>query len=536
MSFEADADFPLTVPETEVRSLFRDSRGNLWMGTTDHGFHVSYHDKSLFGSNLYLTQAFKGKNVTALCADRNGGLWIGTLRDGLFRYDLASKALQAVSISQLIPDAQVGYIRTSGVYCDSDGDLWFVFAEKNRVIRCVWDGKRLHSKDVVFAGTPITVKEDDRGALWIGGWGPSLVRYHKKDRSYQEVPLMPDGGWTFVTDLLMKEPGQLVAACFNQLPVVVNTYTLECRPLTLSQKEQQSCIQHSLLIPNRMLKDSNGDIWIGTMGSGLLLDEAGKAVRPIPNPPCQDICSVEEDRQGNIWVSTMAGLGKYDRTVGSFVHYLAVDGIGGDQFSERASCILPDGTLVFGGTHGITWFNPLDAPARRTVPLVFELLSIHGQIVPPSDQGPIDRLLSEKPEVTIRHNQNGFGISFAALDYSEFEQIRYAYKLEGFDKDWVKIGTRHDAYFANLPAGHYRLRVRIANGSHSVTETEESLSIRVFPPWHRTWWAITLFILAGLVVLAMAYTFYWHIRRVRKEAAQHIRERRQRKRKKQRKR
>ncbi|MBQ9411450.1 MAG: hybrid sensor histidine kinase/response regulator, partial [Bacteroidales bacterium] len=523
--YQADASFPYNVPETEIRSIFKDRSGNLWFGTTDQGFHVSYHDRGLFGNDKFLTQALKGKSVTSLCPDKSGGLWICTLRDGLFRYDLKSRELRQVPIGHLIPDGNVGYIRTTGVYSDSDGDLWFVFADKYRVIRCVWDGKRLSAKDVVYAVSPLTIQEDDRGILWIGGFSPSLVRYDKHSGSREEISLFDAvGKWTFAPTLVLKEPGLLLAGCFDAA-VQVNTYSLECKTLAISQEDYSACIRRSPLIPSCLFKDSAGQVWIGTYGNGLLLNEADSwHVVPVPGAPCQDICSIREDRQGNIWVSTMAGLGKFDRTVGTFVHYVEVDGIGGDQFSDRASCILPDGTLVFGGTHGITCFNPLDAPARRTVPLVFQNLSIHGQLVIPSEDGPIDRLLSEKPEVTIRSSQNAFNISFAALDYSEFEQIRYAYKLEGFDRDWVRIGTRHDAYFANLPPGEYTLRVRIANGSHTVTETEESLQIRVLPPWYRSWWAITLFVLAGLFVLAILYTLYRHMRRVRKEAAKRIRE------------
>ena len=220
----------------------------------------------------------------------------------------------------------------------------------------------------------------------------------------------------------------------------------------------------------------------------------------------------------------MNGLAKYDRTVGRYIHYFESDGIGGNQFSERASCILPSGVLVFGGAHGITWFNPLDAPARRTVPLVFQNLTIHNQVVWPSENGPINKVMPDKPLVTINHDQNAFSVSFAALDYSHFQQIRYAYKLEGFDKDWVKIDTRHDAYFANVPSGKYKLRVRIANGSHTVTETEESIDIRILPPWYASWWAILLYILAGAFLIGVGYTFYRHVRRVRKEAAKRIRE------------
>lgn len=512
LSREGDAGFPFDVPSSEVRTIFRDRSGNLWFGTTDKGYHVSYNERGLFGGNKALTSFFKGKNVTALCPDHDGGLWICTLRDGLFRYDIAGKTVQAVPIGHLIPDSGVGYIRTSGVYSDSDGDLWLLFQEKVRVIRCRWDGRRLVPKDVVYAAYPLCVQEDDRGAFWIGGFSPVLVRFDKHDGSRQDIPVSLD--WTFVTDLVQKEPGKMIAACFGMPPRTVNTYSLEVAPEDISALEEASCVSRSVIIPNVLMKDNAGNIWIGTYANGLITRRGGK-LQPVPGTPCQDIASIEEDRQGNIWVSTLNGLGKLDVSTNGFVHFFEADGIGGDQFNDRASCILPDGTLVFGGTHGLTAFNPLDAPARRTVPLVFESLSVHNRMV---------RALPGNSPVVIRHSENAFGISFAALDYSPFEQIRYAYKLEGFDKDWVKIGTRHDAYFANLPAGDYTLRVRITNGSRSITESEASIPVKVLPPWYASWWGICLWALLGVFFIGIVYTFYRHVRRVRKEAARRIRE------------
>ncbi len=521
---QADADFPLDIPKSEVRCLFRDRQGNLWFGTTDKGFHVSYHELGQFGGNKHLTQAFKGKNVTALCPDRQGGLWITTLNDGLYRYDLSSREILPVDVRPLIPDDQVGYIRTSSVYCDTDGDLWLLFSDKMRVIRCLWNGKRLLPQDIVYAFSPLSLQEDDRGAFWIGGIGRNLIRFDKKDKSRQEIPIGDPEKWTFVTDMQMEKPGEMLVACFNQSPSLVNTYSLEYSIRNISPEEQKSCIRRSIVIPNCLFKDSGGSNWLGTIANGLIVrDSRDGRLRPIDGISCQDITSIEEDRQGNIWVSSMHGLYKWDRTTGHLISYFEADGIGGDQFNDRASCILPDGTLVFGGTHGITWFNPLDAPAKRTVPLVFESLSIHNTLAGISESGPIDKTLSEKPQVTIAPDQNAFSISFAALDYSEFEQIRYAYMLEGFDKDWVKINTRHDAYFANIPPGEYTLHVKIANGSHSITETEESLNICILAPWHKTWWARMLFILLGLLLIGLIFLLYQHLIQVREEAAQRIR-------------
>ena len=522
-----DAGFPFEIPDAEIRSIFRDSRHNLWFGTTDQGYTVSYHYKDQFNGNKFLTSAFARKSVTSLCLDKDNQLWITTLRDGLWVYDLDGKALRNVDVSNLVPDKGVGYIRCSKVFCDAAGDLWLLFMDKYRAVRCRYDGLSLRVKDSYFCFSPLSIAEDGQGHVWIGGVGPSLLKVDRTTGQSATVSLTETPGWTFITDLDMPEPDRMVVGAFNQPLFQVNTYTDEVTPLELSEAEQADCIRRSVFVPNRLFRDSSGDLWIATVANGLLRhDRKSGVTAPVEGVPCQDICSIEEDRQGNIWVSTMNGLGKYDRTVDRFVNYFEADGIGGNQFSDRASCVLPDGTLVFGGTHGLTWFNPLDVPQKRQVPLVFEDLKIHNALVEPSEDGPIDRELRAAPDILIRDDENAFSISFAALDYSEHERTHYHYMMEGFDRDWVDAGNNHEAYYANLPAGKYRFKVRITNNNKSIVETEKALNVKVLPPWYGTWWARLLFALAGLVLIGMGWTFYRHIRRVRRQAAAHIREER----------
>ncbi len=523
--FQDEAGFPFDLPDAEIRTVFQDSRSNLWFGTTDQGYTVSYHYKDQFNSNKYLTSAFARKSVTSLCLDKEDRLWITTLRDGLWTYGLESRELRSVEDAALLPDTGVGYIRTSKVFCDSEGDLWLLFTDKYRVVRCRYDGKALRTLDSFFFFTPLSIAEDDQGRIWIGGTSSSLLRYDKADRKTEEFALTDPPAWTFVTDLEMAEPGRLVIGAFN-LPILhLNTYTGECRRLELSEAEQAACVRRSVLIPNRLFTDSAGDFWLATVANGLIRrDRETGATAPVEGTPCLDICSIEEDRQGNIWVSTMNGLGKYDRTVDRFVNYFEADGIGGNQFSDRASCVLPDGTLVFGGTHGLTWFNPLDVPQKRQVPLVFEDLKIHNALMEPCADGPIDQELRNGPDIVIRDDQNAFSISFAALDYSEHERTHYYYMMEGFDRNWVDAGNNHEAYYANLPAGKYRFRVRITNNNQSIVETEKALNVKVLPPWYGTWWAKILFALVDLAVLGAVWLLYRRIRRVRKEAAHRIRE------------
>ena len=227
--------------------------------------------------------------------------------------------------------------------------------------------------------------------------------------------------------------------------------------------------------------------------------------------------------QGNLWISTQYGLSKYDRTTKHFTNYYAADGIGGNQFYDRASCRLPDGTLVFGGTHGLTFFNPIDVPIKRNIPLLFSDLKIHNQLIRPQQNGQtISEHLSYSPDIHLEHDENSFSLSFSALDYSEYDRVHYQYHLEGFDNYWIDARNNHEAYYANLPAGEYVFHVKITNNDKSIVEAENSIRIIVYPaPW-RTWWAYSIyFILATAIVLL----FLRALLRIRteKEAARHAR-------------
>jgi ligand-binding sensor domain-containing protein len=134
--FQDDAGFPFELPDSEIRTIFRDSEHNLWFGTTDQGYTVSYLYRNQFNSNKFLTSAFAGKTVVSLCLDQEQRLWIATLRDGLWLYDLRTKDLRNVNEDSLIPNTSVGYNRCSKVFCDSGGDLWLFFLEKYWVVRC----------------------------------------------------------------------------------------------------------------------------------------------------------------------------------------------------------------------------------------------------------------------------------------------------------------------------------------------------------------------------------------------------------------
>ena len=523
--FQEDPGFPYEIPEAEIRNIFCDSRQNLWFGTTDQGYATCYHYRDGFNNNKHLTSTFDHKTVVSLCSDKEDRLWIATLHDGLWVREPGSEQLNLIDVDGLVPDSNIGYIRCSRIFCDAEGDLWLLFSDKYRVVRCRYEQGHIRMIDSFHFTHPVAIAQDDLGRIWVGGNTTVLFRYDKASRSIATFPYTNKADWPFVSELMFAEPGRMLVAANGTSLLNLNTNTGLVTPVVRPEEQMKACIRRSVLIPNVLFRDSGGDLWIGTLANGLLRhDYQQDLTEPVPGAPCEDICAIQEDRQGNIWVSTMNGLGKYDRTVNEFVNYYGADGIGGNQFSDRAACLLADGTLIFGGTHGLTVFNPIDVSQRRKVPLVFEDLKIHNKIVEPGPDAPIERDLCTRPDITIQPDQNGFSISFAALDYSEHERSHYYYMMEGFDRYWIDAGNNHEAYYANLPAGHYKFRVRITNNNRSIVETEDFLNVHVLPQWFRSWWGRILLWMITLGVLFGFWLLFRRIRFVRRKAALHIRE------------
>lgn len=154
---------------------------------------------------------------------------------------------------------------------------------------------------------------------------------------------------------------------------------------------------------------------------------------------------------------------------------------------------------------------------RHDIPLLFEDIKIHNTLVRPGKGACIDRHLSYNPDINLKYDQNGFSISFAALDYSESERLHHYYKLDGFDQYWINAHNNKEAYYANLPAGTYTFRVRITQNDQSTIVGENAIRVIVHPaPW-ATWWAYTFYLIAGITILAFFIRTMWRIR-VEKQA------------------
>ena len=331
--------------------------------------------------------------------------------------------------------------------------------------------------------------------------------YHREPITKQAF----NADFCFIPSLLKLRDGQMLISAFFQKITKMNPQTGKLSELDIPTMAQ--CIRRSVYIPTDMLEDSQGDVWIGTVSNGLLrYNPKANEMTRIAGLSCSDVGSIEEDGQGNIWISTMKGLNRWDRKTGRITSLYKADGIGGDEFADRASCQLPNGSLVFGSTDGITMFNPADIDTLRQLPIRLCDLKIHNRLVRPMADGPIDALLDSCQEVRLAYDQNSFSLSFTALDFGEYERVHYYYKMDGFDSDWIDASNTHTASYANLPAGCYTFRVKATDATSDEPITgERTLRVAVDPAPANAWWAWCIYL---ALAAALAYYLYRNARRV----------------------
>ena len=504
---EGDAGFSTPVPEAYVTKIFQDSRKNIWMGTYDKGLFVDYYYKEKFGgTDSYLNHVIEKSSVFAVAVDKKANLWVSTLRKGLFVYHTDTQRAESVEIAGLSTGERKNAI--THIFCDREGLLWL--STSNMVMKCQYEGGRLN----ILGQWPIFMTMDfeqtDDGTVWVSTSSTYIVGF-RPGSNMPEPKQAFNVDYTFISSLLKLNDGNMLISAFYQSLMKMDPKTGK-----LSQQEipdMQRCIRKSVYIPTDMHQDAYGNVWIGTVSNGLLCyNPKTNEMRRIGGLSCSDVGAIEEDSQGNLWVSTMKGLNRLDPKTGRIISLYKADGLAGDEFCDRASCQLPNGSLVFGGIDGVTMFNPADIDTLQSLPLHFCDLKVHNQLIRPAVGGPIEAMLDSCKEIRLKHSENSFSISYTALDFGEYERVHYYYKLDGVDNDWIDAGSNHTASYANLPAGHYTFRVRTTDStSDEAGSDERTIAVVVEPAPAFSWWAWLIYL---ALAAAIAYYLYRNARRV----------------------
>lgn len=528
----------------KIHSAFSDRQGNLWMCTHSKGLEKITFRRPQFRMITPEPHSYESlsNEVRALCEDRERNLWVG-LKDGKLKVYKQGR--------------YCGYLTEAGAVSNSGlpirGTVYFVMQDRKRNIWIATKGEGLIKAEPERQSLHYKIKrykydtndiyslsndnvycayEDERGRLWVATYGGG-INYLTRDQKGKEIFINHRNN-------LKNYP---IDNCYKARFVTSDRSghiwigtTVGALMFDESFKNPEDIIfHHYSRVPDRPHSISNNDVhWItitkakelyaATFGGGLnkliSLDKKGNAEfksYTVDEGLSSDIVlSMQEDRHGNLWLSTENGVSKFIPSTERFENYDDKTISFPVRFSEAASVYLSTGGMLFGSNTGIFSFVP-DSIKKSgyTPPIVLSKLLIANQDVVPGEKSILKQTIDDIKELRLSHKENIFSISFAALDYSAPSEIQYAYILEGFEKNWNYVGNQRLATYTNLPKGHYVFKVRSTNSDGVWTSNIRSLDIEILPSFWETPLAYLLYVLFIIAIIVVAAYILFTIYRLK---------------------
>lgn len=474
----------------DILAIFEDREGSVWIGTTGGGLHRLKNGKF---TPLGIPEGLSNNILWAIRQDSKNNVWLTTNGGGINQVQNGRVVNIFRGKDKNNPNAPLNNGFAYAIAEDRDGSMWFSLREGGLVK--VKDGSitTLTQKDGLAGNTTRVIYTDKTGAMWVDCGRDGLTRI--KDGKF--TIYNASNGWKALTayDIIEDKQGTLWFATRNGLAQFKNeTFSFLTTANGLSDEYVMD-----------IHEDNDGVLWISTNGGGLNRYKNGKfaAFRLKDGMPDDRAYSILEDTKGNLWLSSNKGIVKVSKkdlhsfaegaiTRLSPVLYGKADGMrsgecdGGRQPSAWKTA---DGKFWFPTIAGAAIVDPDHIPFNNYIPPVI-----------------IEEFLADQKSITLGDNitipagTNSFEIQFTALSYLFPAQVKFKYKLEGFDKDWVEAGSRRMAYYTNIRPGDYTFRVIACNNDGVWNETGAELLFYFRPYFYQTWWFygfVALFVIGG---------------------------------------
>ncbi|MGB8951164.1 MAG: two-component regulator propeller domain-containing protein [Candidatus Aminicenantales bacterium] len=532
-SYEHVPNDPDSLTSNRIYSLCEDQSGMIWVGTYGGGvckFNRMPKQFHPFSSNPGDANSLSHNFVRSFYQDESGVLWVGTDGGGLNRLDPEKNVFVHYQHDPRNPTS-LSDDRVFSIIKDPSGTYWLGTYGGGLNKFDPKTGKFIRYRH--SPSDPNSLSDDrirclyisDPGILWIGTDGGGVNTFDIKKERFTRYPNDPNVPGSLSHDrvwcIIKSRSGFLWIATFGG---GLNKYNLEKGEFTHFRSNPGD--PHSLNSDYIMTlhEDSNGILWIGSNGSGLIKfdsrTETFSNYEEANGLPGAAVYGILEDNHSNLWLSTNNGLSKFDPHSESFKNYDFNDGLQSNEFNGGARYKSPKGEMFFGGINGFNRFFPEEIVDNPYIPPVaITDFRIFNQVVPirreeEDTSSPLIKSITETDEIELSYRDNMFSFDFAALHYVFPEKNRYAYKMEGFDKDWIHTSaSQRYASYTNLDPGEYTFKVIASNNDGIWNKEGASLRIVIIPPFWETLW---FRMLMGLAVLSLIFlVFQVRIRRIK---------------------
>ena len=540
-----------------VVEIYNNMKGELLLGYDGMGMGIFQPQTGILTNNPYYSREvdLSKSKCYSIVEDKTGNVWLGLLQKGIFMQPRTETPFNYMGF-KLGANNLIGQACVTSVLIDSKGRTW-IGTDKDGLYSFD-ENKRptFHYKEN-FPSTILSITEDNQGRIWVGSFREGCGWVDTKSRSFHHQPL-PQGNAVSVFDLVCDQQGTLWLATMGDGLIRLQLKTGEIKTYKTSENAVTDRKANSMVndyiskmslspdgkrvylattmgaccldiatdswtkvfgtntinygTPIRVIKEYDNKLWIGTNNGLYSYNLANKELRHMnmeKGLADNGIASIQQGKQGMIWLGTDHGLCRYNPQTKLTQSFFVDNGLQSNEFSDGASCVSPNGTMIFGGVGGVTWFNPSDIKQTEwKADVKLTAFFINGELVTPETKSGwyhvTDTTVIASKRFALSSGDNSFTIQLSTLTYDNPEHIIYSYRIN--KEDWVRLqpGT-NEITFSHMAPGNYDFCV-VAQRNNQMTE-ERCFTVYIHAPWYRTYLAYVCYLLL-LAFIVWRYLLY----------------------------
>ena len=502
---------------SSVTSLWY-SNGILWVGTDEGG--ISIYDSNLALFNQYKNNPFNFKslsfnNITGFAERKNGDIYISTVGGALNLWNRNQNTFRRFNPDPKSPDSIASFGLLAICQSKKNDYLWIGTYGKGMDRYDPSTNKFKHypagntpqqlNNDAVYA-----LLEDMHGNIWIGTNGGGVNVLQIKTGTIVKYKTDPNNPATI--------PGNYIRSFCEDKEgnIWIGTTDGLCLFNPANDKITRYNDTFNKLPSNiifSLYADEEDHIWIGMLGGGLSeLNKKNKQLIIYTDAnglPDNTIKSIIPDNLGHLWLSTDKGISRFSILNKTFKNFDLNNGLQSDEFNTGAGLESKTGEILLGGINGYNIFNPKNLPINFYIPkvLITGFSIFNKPVIVNAVGSPLKQNIIDTKQITLSYGQSNISFAFNALNFTIPTQNQYAFKLEGFDKNWNYVGFERRANYTNLPPGTYVFKVRASNNEGFWNLTGTSIKVVILPPFWQTWWFRLLFTSTIVIIIYSAHSY-----------------------------
>lgn len=501
--------------------IVEDNHGLIWISTYGKGLFVFNQDLTQsqhFVADKLGESPIASNYLLGIIADRHDGVWVSSEYGGVSHIQVMDKGVERIypngegnmdfsNVVRMVKKMNDGTVmvgtRAGSLYHYSadmsqvlgkshfDSNVYGIVQMPNGETWIGTRGKGIYgAKGLDFKDRNVfCMASDAKHRMWIGTFGKGLSLVYPRKDGYGVKTFFADSvGLNEVRCMVIDKHGVLWCGTSGGLiRIPVDEFVKDASRYKTYVRDYEI---------RDVIVDRQGRLWLSASGDGLVQVEPGDGetepkfhVFNTSNGLVNNLVqSVVDTPDGNLWISTQQGVTAWNARKKSFENYMFSRNPMGNVYNENSAVCLDDGRVVLGGNYGLTIIQP------SRLSHVSGLTDVVFTSYPYSD------------EITLTYEQRSPNIHFSTLDYSDVRNVKYTYRLEGFDQSWSQPSSTPWAAYQKLPAGKYLLHVKACT-SDGTWGKESTLVIRIKPPFYLTSWAIMIYVLLVLGVIILVVKF-----------------------------